>query len=100
MYLSNSIYYCCISMETLMSYSLLMLLIPYTDAKRILKNSFLRLFLLIAKRPKTIASLVAIVKIFVKIMKKQVFENRFPCTVTSKKHHVKGKLNCNSCNVI
>ena len=43
-----------------------MLLISYIDAARILKNYFLTLFLLIIKLLKEIASLNAIVAIFVR----------------------------------
>ena len=97
MYLLNDIYHCCIAMKTLKFCSLLIFLISYADAKKILKNCSLHVFLLIVKLLKAIASLVAIVAIFVKII---WFLKRSTCANTNKKDYVKGELNYNSCNVI
>ena len=66
-----------------------MLLIFYIDAARILKNYFLPLFLLIIKLLKEIASLNAIVAIFVRFF-----------YLTWKYIYLHSKLNYNSCNVI
>ena len=84
--------------KTLRNYSLLVLLIPYTDVTKILKE--LLSPLLYPNRKSTKSNSIISCNSCDICKNYMVSENMFTCTVTGKKYFVKGELHCNSCNVI